>query len=178
MSSQKYLSNPEPEVSVEMINETDVTRKGPEVDPKISEVTEKSSLLDLPYKYSNITTSVWDRKVNNIQDLPFVESTDEDLEFTLENKKNTRNIKAMLWHSRFGHASLEYLKALQKKFPENKELSQVEFDETILECEVCLISKFNILPFSSVRARATAPLQMIHSDVMGPISRFKIFRFH
>lgn len=60
--------------------------------------------------------------------------------------------------------------SLQKKFLENKELNSVVFDEKITKCEVCLIEKINNLPFLSTRNRATAPLQIIHLDIMGPIS--------
>ncbi|OXU18181.1 hypothetical protein TSAR_014972 [Trichomalopsis sarcophagae] len=48
--------------------------------------------------------------------------------------------EAMLWHIRLGHASLNYLKMLQKK---EKILEHVKFDESIRDCEI------------------------IHSDIMG-----------
>lgn len=69
-----------------------------------------------------------------------------------------------------GHASVTYLKALQKQMPENKDLQAAVFDQTILDCEVCMIAKFNKLPFQTTRRRATQPLQIIHSDTMGKIS--------
>ena len=71
---------------------------------------------------------------------------------------------------RLGHASLDYLKAIQKKNPENKSLRSAIFDESIKECEICMVSKFNKLPFNKTRERATRPLEVIHSDTMGPIS--------
>jgi len=77
---------------------------------------------------------------------------------------------AMLWHVRMGHASVDYLKALQKQFPKNKGLQNAIFDTSISDCEVCIISKFNKLPFKKTRQRGTRPIQIIHSDVMGMIS--------
>ena len=75
----------------------------------------------------------------------------------------------MLWHVRFGHAFISFL-ALQWKFPENKELNNAIFDESIIDCEVCHRAKFKKVPFQMTRTRANTPLQIIHSDVMGPIS--------
>lgn len=39
-----------------------------------------------------------------------------------------------------------------------------------MDCKVCLIYKFNRLPFPSMRNRDTVPLQIIYSDVLRPIS--------
>ena len=51
---------------------------------------------------------------------------------------------ALLWHLRLGHASLTYLKMLQKK---KKILQHIDFDDSIKECEVCMLSKMEKLPF-------------------------------
>ena len=44
--------------------------------------------------------------------------------------------QAMLWLVRLSHASVAYLKELQKKFPENKDLNKTVFDDVINDCEV------------------------------------------
>ena len=72
----------------------------------------------------------------------------------------------MLWHIRLGHASLNYLKKLQKKI---KKLQHIKFNESIKECGVCILSKMEKLPFKRKRCISERPLQLIHSDLMGPI---------
>ena len=51
-----------------------------------------------------------------------------------------------------------------------KNLKDAKFDEIILDCKICLISKLNKLRFNTVRFRVNEPLQIVHSDIMGPIS--------
>lgn len=77
-----------------------------------------------------------------------------------------------LWHRRLGHISYSSLHKLMSisegiKIP-NKELVGLEknFDAT---CEVCLMAKQMRSPFNSVRTRAKRPLEIIHTDVCGPI---------
>jgi len=37
-------------------------------------------------------------------------------------------------------------------------------------CEVCLQGKQAALPFSGTRTRASRPLELVHSDVLGPVT--------
>ena len=56
----------------------------------------------------------------------------------------------------------------------------MKFGNEILDCEICIIAKLNRLPFKTEQLRASEPLQIIHSDIMGPISPAtfpKIYRF-
>ena len=82
-------------------------------------------------------------------------------------KKYTKIPEGMLWHIRLGHASLDYLRKLQKRDPI---LENVKFDDSIRDCEVCILSKMEKLPFKEVRTRAENVLQRIHTDMMGPIT--------
>lgn len=108
--------------------------------------------------------------MSNVDDIPSEELTSDETPFTEAYKKFSDKNKALLWHVRFGHASLDYLKSMQRKYPDNKSLCNANFYESIKDCEICLISKFNKLPFNKTRERATRPLEVIHSDTMGPIS--------
>ncbi|XP_058791687.1 uncharacterized protein LOC131664504 [Phymastichus coffea] len=118
------------------------------------------------------STTICDRKIEEMD----VENEDENEIIEIEKDLNHIEMtncykdKAMLWHARLGHASLNYLKAIQNQFPEVKELKDVIFDEKILDCEICMIAKMNRLPFQMTRQRATQPLEIIHADTMGMIS--------
>ena len=48
-------------------------------------------------------------------------------------------------------------------------MEKVKFDDSILECKVCIMAKMEKLPFKETRKRAERPLQVIHTDTMGPI---------
>ena len=120
---------------------------------------------------SNFECTIKDRQLNDEN-----EATEKDnltCEVVLSDKSNKSQInnRTMLWHVRMGHlGSIQYLKELQKKLPEIKTLKSTVFDDSIKNCEVCMISKIKSLPFKTVRQRATKPLQIIHSDVMGMIN--------
>lgn len=72
------------------------------------------------------------------------------------------------WHKRFGHLGFSSLEKLIKNnlvagMDENLKVNKVEF------CEPCISGKMTRLPFGS-RTKSTRLLEIIHSDVCGPIS--------
>ncbi|KAL7292885.1 hypothetical protein TKK_0013555 [Trichogramma kaykai] len=110
------------------------------------------------------------RKILDLNDIV----PDSDLDHLIENKIESNKIKfakppslGMLWHMRLGHASLEYLRQLQKR---EEKLKDVKFSKEILDCETCIMAKMESLPFKNNRKRSDRCLHTIHTDTMGPIS--------
>lgn len=79
-----------------------------------------------------------------------------------------------LWHRRFGHVSLDKLKKLQngglvKGLP--------QFTVTPLPtCEPCLKGKQHKLPFELSQIVYNRPLQLVYSDVCGPMEVYSLGR--
>ena len=70
-----------------------------------------------------------------------------------------------LWHCRLGHIGVKRMKKLHKDgFLES--LGYESFDV----CEPCLLGKMNKTPFSGTMERASDLLEIIHTDVRGPMS--------
>ena len=114
------------------------------------ENTQKNNENSKLREFSNFDFSLWNRKFHDVDYLP-----DTGSPFTKNYSRFYEKDKAFLWHVRFGHASIAYLKILQLKHSENKKLNTAVFDESLLDCEVCLISKFNKLAFSGTRNNTT-----------------------
>ena len=134
-----------------------------------SSSNEDSKCNELCSGYSNFENTLRDRKINNLDELTDNGKLDYEPGIS-ENKNLLYSNKAMLWHVRLGHASLKYLNEFQRRYPHIKSFKDVNFDNSVIDCEVCIVAKFNRLPFSSTRQRANEPLQVIHADTMGPIS--------
>ena len=70
-----------------------------------------------------------------------------------------------LWHCRLGHIGVKRMKKLHKDgFSES--LGYESFDA----CEPCLMGKMTKTPFSGTIERAIDLLEIIHTDVCGPMS--------
>ena len=70
-----------------------------------------------------------------------------------------------LWHCRLGHIGVKRMKKLHKDgFLES--LGYESFDA----CEPCLLGKMTKTPFSGTMERASDLLEIIHTDVCGPMS--------
>lgn len=62
-----------------------------------------------------------------------------------------------LWHRRFGHVSFGNMKFLDINVPNG------------LKCRVCIRGKQTRTPFANEGTRATQKLEIVHSDVCGPL---------
>ena len=70
-----------------------------------------------------------------------------------------------LWHLRLGHINLDRIDRLIK----SGALNQLKLG-TLPICESCLEGKMTKRPFSGKGLRANQPLELIHSDVCGPMN--------
>lgn len=73
-----------------------------------------------------------------------------------------------LWHKRLGHLGMTNLLKLSKNGMA-KGISNSLTNELSL-CESCLKGKQTRLPFDGTRFRAKRPLQIVHSDICGPVN--------
>lgn len=80
-----------------------------------------------------------------------------------QNKK-----KAIEWHKKLGHLSKENMKKLIE-ISSGMNINRKDCDQLNEICEVCMKSKQTRLPFSSERHRAKRPLEILHTDICGPI---------
>ena len=131
---------------------------------------EKNSELEIDSEKSEpgINKYTINRKILDLNGLNF-KDIPENLLINEINKTVTISKKiseALLWHQRLGHASVKYLKELQKT---NIELQKIRFDDCIKNCEICILAKSERKPFKESRTKAETPLGKIHMDIMGPI---------
>lgn len=81
--------------------------------------------------------------------------------------KMSSNENAHLWHARLGHLSMDKLKVMVKKDLVNGLPNLTNFGGGEV-CEGCQYGKAHRLPFERSSSRSNAPLELIHSDLMGP----------
>lgn len=71
------------------------------------------------------------------------------------------------WHKKLGHLSVGYMKKLLK-LSTGINISEKDINE-INNCETCMKSKLTRTPFKEERTKAVRPLEIIHTDICGPI---------
>ena len=71
-----------------------------------------------------------------------------------------------LWHKRFGHLNSDYMKVMHNKSLV-KGMEKVNFDSS--NCLTCAKSKICEVPYVKKSNRSTKLLELIHSDVCGPM---------
>ena len=87
-------------------------------------------------------------------------------------EKTRRNETADLWHMRLSHVSYSKLDVMMKKSM-LKGLPQLEVRIDSV-CAGCQYGKAHQLPYKESKFKAKEPLELIHSDVFGPIKQASI----
>ena len=75
------------------------------------------------------------------------------------------NSATYLWHCRLGHIGVKHMKKLHA----DGLLESLDY-ESLDACEPCLMGKMTKTPFSGTIERATDLLEIIHTDVCGPMN--------
>jgi hypothetical protein len=86
--------------------------------------------------------------------------------YTIEINQNIYEAYLVEWHRKMGHIGFNNLRKLEKMAVG----INIKKEEQEYFCEICAKAKQTRLPFKTERERASRPLQIIHTDVMGPIS--------
>ncbi|GJX69180.1 hypothetical protein Tco_0304907 [Tanacetum coccineum] len=85
--------------------------------------------------------------------------------YNVSNKRIKRNLDSTyLWHCRLAHINKKRIKQLQQDG-----LLKSTDDESFDKCESCLSGKITKKPFSHSNERAKDLLEIIHTDVCGPL---------
>jgi hypothetical protein len=82
--------------------------------------------------------------------------------FTSSNKANMET-----WHQRLGHTNYDKIRKL-KRSVEGLEISNDDTDKST-ECEICITTKMTKKPFKPSTRKTTRPLELVHTDVIGPL---------
>ncbi|KAK1431533.1 hypothetical protein QVD17_07993 [Tagetes erecta] len=86
--------------------------------------------------------------------------------FTVHNPRVTKEEEeALNWHCRYGHLHLDGLKHLHMK----KMVVGLPNINTTITCEACILGKQTRKPFNSSSWRARSKLELIHTDLCGPM---------
>ena len=102
-------------------------------------------------------------KMEKNKNFPLIFSYSKNVALKMEVVDESR-----LWHRRLGHLNFQSLKTLQQKnlvygLPSIQEVKEV--------CEGCALGKHHRESFSKENAwRAKAPLELVHTDVCGPMT--------
>lgn len=93
--------------------------------------------------------------------------------YSIHNSLNYKDNLIDLWHRRLGHLGIQNLKQLGKShlvegMGKLSVLDNTNFEK--LSCEPCIMGKMTRQPFNGKGYRANKPLEVVHTDVCGPIS--------
>ena len=146
-----------PKLQRKLLSITDITDRG-------SSITFEGKICTLKLKDKNF---LFGRRYGKLWRLHCQE---EECFFSSVGSFRKKEASMSLWHQRYGHLSHGNLDVLNRK----DMVEGLTFDSKVSEkstCEGCIMGKHHRTPFPKQSSRVTRkPLELIHSDVCGPIS--------
>ncbi|KAJ8714218.1 hypothetical protein PYW08_007838 [Mythimna loreyi] len=96
----------------------------------------------------------------------YILDTDDSPETANLSSSEEKCSETYLWHLRMGHLNVSDI----NKLPDCvKGVTLTNFDNNPIKCVSCCEGKQSRLPFKNIGSRATAPLELVHSDLCGPM---------
>uniref|UniRef100_A0A383VEJ4 Integrase catalytic domain-containing protein n=1 Tax=Tetradesmus obliquus TaxID=3088 RepID=A0A383VEJ4_TETOB len=79
-------------------------------------------------------------------------------------------VTAETWHNRFGHLGYDNMaKLVAEDMVKGINLTPEDFAAADSACDACAVGKFTRGPFRTSANKTSSPLQLLHSDICGPI---------
>ena len=141
----------------------------------------RSCLLQYGYSFKskNNCCSIYMNKTlyghtPNMNGLPNLDRSDAHIHnIDAKRCKVDNNSATYLWHCRLGHIGVKRMKKLHTDWI----LESLDY-ESLDACEPCLMGKMTKTPFSGTMEQATVLLEIIHTDVCGPMNIEARGRYH
>ena len=130
--------------------------------PCISARGLKTSFGDVGGEITSGTTTIPFRKEGKLYIL-----TATSLDESSNVAEATKKVPIEIWHARMGHLNNGMINKLSSAVSGLKIATDAA--KGAHKCEPCLATKMTKKPFSASKTRATKPLQLVHSDVAGPM---------
>ncbi|KAM0730296.1 Retrovirus-related Pol polyprotein from transposon TNT 1-94 [Formica fusca] len=143
-----------PELSMNLLSVNAITKKGGEV---------LFSKNEVEIRHENKTKLKGQKSSNGLFQVDLKAETKQNSYLT-ENKETN----AETWHRKLGHLSYENLRRLTK-LCEGLDITPEEIRKQESLCTVCQEAKQARIKFGEQRNKATRPLQIVHTDLCGPI---------
>lgn len=78
-----------------------------------------------------------------------------------------QNECAFIWHRRLGHLNYQTMQKMRDHAVDG--INFADDEQSVRNCEICAKAKQSRLPFSQSKSQASKILEIIHSDLMGPM---------
>ncbi|KAK7605169.1 hypothetical protein V9T40_007027 [Parthenolecanium corni] len=163
------VAQPEVRPSTSSTYEIEKCSHAPRVtESTLDRISMGNTIKNTDNKYSSDSSSDSEKSDNNVEKSHNSKKNGnyKNGNYELDGNHEAFTLEGMYWHVKLGHVSLTYLKQMSRIYAD---LKNVKFEIDIVNCETCILAKMSKLPFKEIRARSDRPLQVIHSDVMGPI---------